>query len=126
MSIRIAGRVAAASFVLAATTAPAQDKADSKVYETARSPTTPWRPTTMFTGLRKLQLLEQPQGRQRHRLRLRQGRHPGQVAHAGPESRWQEFRRAVPNGLVLDLVPQGDVLLVSDRAGKYHKTFEWQ
>src|SRR3546814_19790485 len=36
------------------------------------------------------------------------------------------FRSRFPNGLVLDVVPQGTALHVSDRSGKYSKTFEWQ
>ena len=36
------------------------------------------------------------------------------------------FAVRFPNGLVLDVVPRGDALLVSDRAGGYRKTFQWQ
>ncbi|WP_417472482.1 hypothetical protein [Luteimonas mephitis] len=36
------------------------------------------------------------------------------------------FAVRFPNGLVLDVVPQGDALQVSDRGGKYRKTFEWK
>jgi hypothetical protein len=44
----------------------------------------------------------------------------------GPNPDGKGFAVQFPNGLVLDIEPRGDVLLVSDRAGKYHKTFEWQ
>lgn len=36
------------------------------------------------------------------------------------------FAVRFPNGFVLDVVPQDKGLQVSDRAGKYSKTFEWQ
>lgn len=35
------------------------------------------------------------------------------------------FSVQFPNGLVLDVVPAGKTLQVSDRAGRYRKTFAW-
>lgn len=36
------------------------------------------------------------------------------------------FALGFPNGLVLDVVPQGDALRVRDRQGGYDKVFEWK
>src|SRR3546814_6084951 len=44
----------------------------------------------------------------------------------GPDGNDEGFAVRFPNGLVLDVVPQGTALHVSDRSGKYSKTFEWQ
>ena len=44
----------------------------------------------------------------------------------GPGSDGQGFAVRFPNGLVLDIVPKGDALQVSDRKGNYSKTFQWQ
>src|SRR3546814_15687149 len=42
----------------------------------------------------------------------------------GPGTGGQGFAVRFPNGLVLDVVPQGTALQVSDRGGNYSKTFE--
>src|SRR3546814_6104605 len=44
----------------------------------------------------------------------------------GPDGSDEGFAVRFPNGLVLDIVPQGTALQVSDRSGNYSKTFEWQ
>jgi len=44
---------------------------------------------------------------------------------AGPAAGGDGFAVRFPNGLVLDVVPQGKTLKVSDRDGRYSKTFEW-
>jgi len=44
----------------------------------------------------------------------------------GPAESGDGFAVRFPNGLVLDVVPQGKVLQVSDRGGSYSKTFEWK
>jgi hypothetical protein len=44
----------------------------------------------------------------------------------GPAAGGDGFAVRFPNGLVLDVVPQGKVLQVSDRKGGYSKTFEWR
>jgi hypothetical protein len=44
----------------------------------------------------------------------------------GPGTDGQGFAVRFPNGLVLDVVPQGTALQVSDRSGNYSKTFEWK
>src|SRR3546814_2365162 len=44
----------------------------------------------------------------------------------GPDGNDEGFAVRFPNGLVLDVVPQGTALHVSDRSGKYSTTFEWQ
>lgn len=44
----------------------------------------------------------------------------------GPGADGQGFAVRFPNGLVLDVVPQDAALQVSDRRGKYSKTFEWK
>ena len=44
----------------------------------------------------------------------------------GPGPDGKGFAVRFPNGLVLDIVPQGTALQVSDRSGNYSKTFEWQ
>lgn len=44
----------------------------------------------------------------------------------GPGSDGRGFAVRFPNGLVLDVVPQGTALQVSDRGGDYGKTFEWK
>lgn len=49
-----------------------------------------------------------------------------QLQPLGPSRSSNGFAVRFPNGLVLDVVPRGDALLVSDRAGGYRKTFEWQ
>jgi len=43
----------------------------------------------------------------------------------GPSAGGDGFAVRFPNGLVLDIVPQGKTLQVSDRKGGYSKTFEW-
>src|SRR3546814_7045323 len=44
----------------------------------------------------------------------------------GPDGSDEGFAVRFPNGLVLDIVPQGTALPVSDRSGDYSKTFESQ
>ncbi|GAA3933032.1 hypothetical protein [Luteimonas lutimaris] len=44
----------------------------------------------------------------------------------GPAAGGGGFAVRFPNGLVLDVVPQGKALQVSDRGGNYSKTFEWK
>ena len=129
MSIRIAGRVAAALFVLAATTAaPAQDKTDSKVYENGKvanfSVATYDHSSPVFESF---SFWNSPIGGNAIDYAYGKGDEAGHAAHAwtlmpmANISPWSS-----PIGLLLHLVPHGNVLLVSDRAGKYHKTFEWQ
>src|SRR3546814_6926191 len=43
-----------------------------------------------------------------------------------PDGSDEGFAVRFPNRLVLNIVPQGTALQVSDRSGKYSKTFEWQ
>lgn len=127
MNIRIAGHVAAALFAFATTAAPAQDKTDSKVYENGKvanysvatydysSPD--FESFSFWNSPKGGNTVDYAYGKGGTRVRLRT---------LGPNPDGRSFAVQFPNGLVLDLVPQGDVLLVSDRAGKYHKTFEWQ
>ena len=128
MSVRIAGHVAAALFVFAAmTAAPAQDKTDNKVYENGKvanysvaaydysSPN--YESFSFWSSPKDGNAVDYAYGKNGTRVRLRV---------LGPNSDGRSFAVQFPNGLMLDLVPQGDVLLVADRAGKYHKTFEWQ
>ena len=44
----------------------------------------------------------------------------------GPGKDGDGFAVAFPNGLVLDVVAQGDALRVRDRKGGYDKVFEWE
>lgn len=44
----------------------------------------------------------------------------------GPSADGKGFAVKFPNGLVLDVVPRDGALHVSDRDGRYDKTFEWQ
>lgn len=44
------------------------------------------------------------------------------LEHGGGEG----FALGFPNGLVLDVVPQGEALRVRDRSGGYDRTFEWK
>lgn len=44
----------------------------------------------------------------------------------GPAAGGGGFAVRFPNGLVLDVVPQGKALQVSGRGGSYSKTFEWK
>jgi len=48
------------------------------------------------------------------------------VRAAGPSVDGDGFAVRFPNGLVLDIVPRGAALRVSDRRGHYGKTFEWR
>lgn len=48
------------------------------------------------------------------------------LALAGRSGEGEGFALRFPNGLVLDVVPQGDALRVRDRSGGYDKRFEWK
>lgn len=128
MTVRMAGRIVFALFALAAANgAPAQEKAESKVYENGQvanfslpaynysSPE--FEGFSFWSSPKHGRIVDYSYGKGGTRVRLRE---------LGPNPDGKGFAVQFPNGLVLDLEPQGDVLLVSDRAGKYHKTFEWQ
>jgi len=47
------------------------------------------------------------------------------LAALGPSADGKRFAARFPNGYVLDFAVDGDKLLVSDRQGRYRKTFAW-
>jgi len=50
------------------------------------------------------------------------------VAHIGPGSQGNEpcFKVQFSNGYVLNLIPKGSALVVTDDEGRYSKTFQWE
>ncbi len=124
MRIDIAACLAAGLFAIAAP-APARDGAN-RVDQGARVanfavPGHDYR----SPGFESLSFWSGPQGRSvdyeygAHHKRLR-------LRTLGPSADGKGFAVSFPNGFVLDIVPRDDALQVSDRAGTYGKTFEWQ
>lgn len=128
MTANMTIRIVLALFVLAAASgAPAQEKAESKVYESGQvanfslpdysydSPE--FESFSFWSSQKDGTIVDYVYGKQGTRVRLHE---------LGPNPDGKSFAVRFPNGLVLDLEPQDDVLQVSDRSGKYHKTFEWK
>jgi hypothetical protein len=115
----------AAGLLAVAGIAPAQDDG-SRVYEDARVAnfavpghdySSPGFESLSFWSGPHGQIVDYEYGTEHKRVRLHE---------LGPVAGGKGFAVRFPNGFVLDLVPQGDALQVSDRAGKYSKTFEWK
>jgi hypothetical protein len=128
MTTRMAVRIVFALFALAgANGAHAREKAQSEIYENGRvanfslpaydysSPK--FERFSFWSSPNGGRIIDYTYGTGATRVRLHE---------LDPKPDAKSFAVRFPNGLVLDIEPRGDVLLVSDRAGEYHKTFEWQ